>query len=96
MSDMGYFGCLGLSLLCAVAAIVSARSIVRGTGAAGPAIMLSVASCLGFVSSIPFGRTREMPWLPALAAVLFGTLVLTTILSCLCQIRDRLKSQAEK
>jgi len=96
MTDMGYFGCLGLGLLCAVAAILSARSIVRGTGAVGSAVVLSVASFLGFISSVPFGRTREMPWLPALAAVLFGTLALATILSCLCQIRDRLKSQTEE
>jgi hypothetical protein len=93
MSDLGYFVCLGITILSAITAVLAARSIICGGDGVGSAIALAISSCLGFVSALPFRTTLEMPWLLAAVAALFGSVVLSTILCCLCQIREQTRSK---
>lgn len=93
MNDMGYFGCLLLAGVCALTAVFAASALVRARGRHGSAIALAVSSAAGFISTLPFGRTMEMPWLPVVASAYFGTIVLAVILCCLCQIREQTRSK---
>ncbi len=67
----------------------------RDDGAYGSAIALAVSSCIGFPCTLLFRGTREMPWLPVVGAAVFGSVVLSAILCCLCQIKQQ-DSSAQK
>ena len=91
MEDRVYFICLGITILASFTAFVSARSIIRGLCSDDAPIVLAISSVLGFVCALPFGNTQEIPWLPLIAAIMFGSIILSTILCCLCKIRDLLE-----
>jgi CHASE2 domain-containing sensor protein len=96
MSDMTYFACLVVSVVSGITAIVAARSIIRATGTRAAAIALAISANVGFICTLPFRMTREMPWLPAVGAVLFGSVVLSAILCCLCQIKERTRTKSDE
>ena len=80
MGDVGYFACLGVSVLCAIAVPIACRDCITGKGrSALIAAVAGLGSALGFVCSLPFGGTREMPWLPYIAGSYFGGIVLTAL-----------------
>ena len=58
-------------------------------------ITLGICSCAGFISALPFGVSQEMPWLPEVSAVFFGSVALSAILCSLCQIKAATKSDPE-
>lgn len=95
MTDMGYFTCLTVTAISTVTALFSARSIIRYEGSVDvgvayfSSIVLALSTCLGFVCTLPFRHTHEMPWLPLVGAVVFGSIVLATILCCICQIKKQ-------
>jgi len=80
MGDIGYFACLGVSILCAIAVPIACKDCVTAnTRSALIAAVAGVGSVLGFVCSLPFGGTREMPWLPYIAGAYFGGIALTAL-----------------
>jgi uncharacterized membrane protein YhaH (DUF805 family) len=89
MSDFGYFACLVISILSAVVAVVAAHSIVRRSGACGWSVALAISCSVGFVLTLPFRSTQELPWLPAVVGAFFAAVVLSTVLCCLCKITER-------
>jgi len=96
MSDLGYFACLGVAVLSAIIAVLAAaRMILRVDRTFGSAIMLAISSTVGFVCTLPFGNTREMPCLPLIGAVVFGSIVLSTILCCLSEIKAKGRTTPE-
>ena len=95
MGDTGYFVCLGVTAISAVTAVVAARSVIFTNGACGSAITLAVSSCAGFICALPFGHTREMPWLPLVSAAVFGSIMFSAILCCLVQIKAHCRPKQE-
>jgi hypothetical protein len=77
-SDGMYFLCLGLSLFAAVGYPwlawqgVSRRNAVLSVTAA-------IVGPLGFLCTLPFGRTLEMPWYPWLAGIYFAAVTLSIL-----------------
>ena len=87
MSDAAYFVCLGVTVASAIAAAVIVWRVAGGVGSGPSAILLAVSANVGVVCALPFGRTREVPWLPEVAFVFFGSAVSIVILCVLFQIR---------
>lgn len=80
MSDWFYLACLGLTILCAPAALLGAIRLYRDTaGRAFWSVWLALSVTAGYLCSLPFSGTREAPWLPLLAAIYFGSITLAVI-----------------
>jgi hypothetical protein len=88
MSDIEYFACLGITILSGVIAVVAAHSIIKEKGSCGWSTALAVSCCIGFISALPWGKTQEMPWLPLVAGAFFTAVALSTVLCCLCKIKE--------
>ena len=79
MEDWQYFLCLIGVIVCAISGpIYCIRTLMRAK--ASWAIIASLSIVLGVMLSLPWGNTPEMPWLPFVAQVYFGTVLLSTLL----------------
>lgn len=89
MTDtLGFLLFLIIMIASATVALFSSLSIVIEKEACGPAITLAISSCVGFVVTLPFGSLSGIPWVPYVGGAYFGSVVLATILCCLCQIKQ--------
>ena len=80
MPDEFYFACLGVSIASAIAVpIALKRGLDNPEKSAPMALCSGYGMALGFVSSLPFGSTRELPWFPYLSGVYFGGLALSVL-----------------
>jgi hypothetical protein len=81
MSDTAYFVCLGITMISAIAVPVACwRTLAAASRSMTPAMVAGVGAVLGFVCALPFSRTQELPWLPYVAAVYFGGMVIGVVL----------------
>jgi hypothetical protein len=83
MSDTFYFACLFGTVLCAVACAWLYRRLIGaapGEAQGVSALGIGVSSAVGFLASLPFQRTQEMPWWPYVAGGYFFVCVVATIL----------------
>jgi hypothetical protein len=81
MSDASYFACLGASIVAAmVVPIAIRRGIKCPESSATMSVFAGFNAAIGFVCSLPFGRTIEMPWFPYVAAVYFGGLMISLLI----------------
>lgn len=80
MSDLVYLVCLGITLVCVPASLLAAVRLYRDpAGRAFWSVWLALSVMAGYLCSLPFGPTREAPWLPWIAAMYFGSVTLAAI-----------------
>ena len=83
MSDGLYFLCLFVTTVCAIACLWACRRFIIAPSrdrAGGWAVGIAVSSALGFLASLPFRRTLEMPWWPYVVGVYFAGCVVASLL----------------
>ncbi len=77
MSDAFYFICLGISIASAfVVPIAIGRGIRHPETSRNMSAWSGFGVAVGFVCSLPFGRTVELPWYPYVAGAYFGGFLL--------------------
>jgi len=77
MRDEFYFACLAVVIISAIATPICAqRLFARAAASPRSALICGMTIVLGFACSLPFGGTREMPWLSWLAGIYFGSAAL--------------------
>lgn len=97
MTDMFLFmASIGVPILSVTVAIFSANMVVCEENACGPAILLAVSSCFGFLFTLPLLMFRGMTWVPYVSGAVFGSIVLSTILCCLCQLKQKDADSAQR
>lgn len=80
MSDAFYFACLGATTVMAIIVpLVIRRGIQRPESSTKMAVCAGFGAAIGFVCSLPFRRTLEMPWFPYITEAYFGGLILTLL-----------------
>jgi hypothetical protein len=81
MSDELYFACLAASIVAAIVVPIAIKwGIQRPESSVTMAVCAGFGAAMGFVCSLPFGRTIELPWYPYVAGVYFGGLMLSLFL----------------
>ena len=83
MSDGLYFLCLFVTIVCAIACLWACRRFIiasAGDGVGGWAVGIAMSSVIGFLASLPFRRTVEMPWWPYIAGGYFAICVVVSLL----------------
>jgi hypothetical protein len=83
MSDSLYFLCLFVTVACAIACLWACRRFTgasAGDGVGGWAVGIGMSSVIGFLASLPFHRTLEMPWWPYIAGGYFAICIVASLL----------------
>ena len=83
MSDGLYFLCLSVTIVCAIVCLWACRRFISaspGDGVGGRAVGIAMSGVVGFLASLPFRRTLEMPWWPYIAGGYFAVCVVVSLL----------------
>jgi hypothetical protein len=83
MSDGLYFLCLFVTGACAIACTWASRRFISSTSEGGAGVLaltIGATAVIGFMASLPFLRTREMPWWPYIAGGYFAICIFILVL----------------
>ena len=84
-SDVAYFALLGIVGVCALVAPFLAKLVLAGKNQSLWPFLLGFACFSGIFAALPFGNV-ELFWLPVVAFIYFGAMLIGTAFSALSRI----------